>query len=369
VDLRETIRRHAHALGFDLVGVASADPLPDGDRFRAWLEAGYAGGMSWLHRDPDRRVTPSRIVPGARSVLVLAMEYGGEVQAPARGGPVGEISRYARGEDYHRVIERRLKRLLAELPELAGRPVAGRWYVDTGPVLERAAARAGGLGFIGKNTCLIAPRRGSWLFLSEIVLDLPLEPDPPAIGRCGKCARCLEACPTGAFAAPHVLDSRRCISYLTVEHRGPIPRELRAAIGTRIFGCDVCQEVCPFNRFASAETDAALAVRPENVAPELIPLLDLDADGFRRRFPRSAVRRAKRSGFVRNVAVALGNAGDRRAVPALVRALVGDPEPLVRSHAAWALGRLGGEPVRRALAAAARAEPDRGVLDEIAAAG
>jgi epoxyqueuosine reductase len=322
--------------------------------------------MRWLEKDPARRSDPGRVVPGARSVLVVAVPYG-EADEPAPPPGRGFVARYARGEDYHRALERRLKLLLADLPGVVGKPVAGRWYVDTGPVLERAAAARAGLGFIGKNTCLIAPRRGSYLLLGALILDLPLEPDPPAIGSCGKCVRCLEACPTGAFPEPFVLDSRRCVSFWTIEHRGPIPAEIRERMGSMIFGCDVCQEVCPWNRFAS-EPDPELAPREENRAPELIPLLRLDEETFRERFPRSAVRRAKRAGFVRNAAVALGNAGDRAAVPALVEALRGDPDSIVRGHAAWALGRLGGEEARRGLAAARGAETDAGCRAEIEAA-
>jgi len=369
VSLTERIRRHARDLGFDPVGFAAADPFPEGARLEAWLAAGHAADMRWLERDPERRYTPSRIVPGARSLIVVGADYaGGEDDPQPESDLVGKISRYARGEDYHRVFERRLKRFLADLPDLAGGPVSGRWYVDHGPVLERAAARAAGIGFPGKNTCVIRPRGGSWFLLGVIISDLELEPDAPAAGRCGKCTRCLEACPTDALVAPHVLDSRLCLAYLTIEHRGPIPRELRPAMGTWIFGCDICQDVCPWNRFATGPVDPALAPRPENVAPELIPLLSLDEEGFRARFPRSAVRRAKRGGFVRNVAVALGNAGDPRAVPALEKALREDPDPIVRGHAAWALGRLGGPDAREVLALALFSESDGTVRDEIDAA-
>jgi epoxyqueuosine reductase len=242
-----------------------------------------------------------------------------------------------------------------------------RWlaYVDTGPLLDRAWAERSGVGWIGKNTNVIVQGRGSWTFLGEILTDLEIEPDQPARNHCGTCARCIAACPTGAIVGPYELDARRCISYLTIEHRGAIPLELRPAIGTRIFGCDDCQEVCPWNRFAVKTVDPDFAERPEQQTPELIPLLSLDEDGFRARYQGTAIARAKRAGFARNVAVALGNLGDRRSIGALAVALAQDPEPVVRGHAAWAIGRIGGQAARVALGEAVGREISREVLAEI----
>jgi epoxyqueuosine reductase len=261
----------------------------------------------------------------------------------------------------------RLNALLDFVRERCPEGVNGRGYVDTAPILEGDLAAAAGLGWTGKNTLLITPGIGSWYFLGELLLDIPLAHDAPMGDHCGTCRRCLDACPTGAFKGPYELDARRCISYLTIELKGPIPRELRAPIGHRIYGCDVCQDVCPHNKPDRALADPALASSPGLDAPDLLELLALDDEGFRERFRSSPIKRAKRRGFLRNVCVALGNSGDRRAVPPLVRAL-SDHEPLIRGHAAWALGRLGGEDAARALQTARAMETDEWVGEEIAAA-
>jgi epoxyqueuosine reductase len=291
------------------------------------------------------------------------MQYFQE-SAPKNGPLEGRVSRYARGEDYHGLIEERLGRLLAFVREEAGQEVRGRACVDTGPVLERELARRAGLGWWGKNTCLIAGKAGSYFFLGELLLDLELEYDQPAADHCGTCTRCLDACPTRAFPEPYVLDARRCISYLNIELKGAIPGDLRAGMGDWIFGCDVCQEVCPWNRRAAPAAEPAFRARPGMENPALPELLALSQEEFAARFRRSPLRRAKRRGLLRNAAVALGNAGDRRAVPALVRALA-DEEPLVRAHAAWALGRLGGEEARAALVRALETEQDAAVRREL----
>ena len=324
--------------------------------------------MRWMERDPARRANPAAILPAARTVISVALGYyRGDWPAAPTGEPApprGKIARYAWGRDYHKRLKKRLLRLVAAIRELepAARTLA---YVDTGPVLDRAWAERAGLGWIGKNTNVILKGRGSWSFLGEIVTDLPITPDSPARNYCGRCARCIAACPTGAIVGPYELDARRCISYLTIEHRGPIPVELRPAIGTRIFGCDDCQEVCPWNRFATRTANPDFAERPEQQTPELIPLLRLDASSFADRYQGTAVRRAGRDRFVRNVAVALGNLGDAGATEPLRLALVSDPSALVRGHAAWALGRIGGPEARAALASARRAEADPDVRLEI----
>lgn len=366
--LKERARRE----GFDLVGVTSADPPPHADYFRDWLARGYGGEMAYLSR-PDavrRRADLREALPGARSVLVVALNYhlgdDGPVDDPSR--PV--FARYARAEDYHDVLEERLGALARSLQDEGGRT---RIYVDYGPVLERDLAQRAGLGWIGKNTVLIHPDLGSYLFLGEVLTDLELAPDEPfTADRCGTCARCIEACPTGAIRAPRELDARLCISYLTIELRGPIPRELRPLIGNRVFGCDICQEVCPWNRHIPETREERF--RPREVpGPELVELLGGGEDEFAARYGRSPVSRARRGGFLRNVAVALGNWGSPEAVPALTRALA-DPEPLVRGHAAWAVGSIlsrGGldaraaDGARAALRARLGVEPDDDVRTEI----
>jgi len=341
----QMVMRQALSLGFDLVGIIAARPPDTYDRYREWLAQGYHGEMGYLAR-PDavaKRADLNRILPGVRTVIVVAVNYL-TASPDCSGDPSrGCISRYAWGDDYHDILLARLRRLAELIEEQVGHAVVGRAYVDTGPLLERAMAVEAGLGFIGKNTNLIHPGLGSWLFLGELLLTVEI-PTSVAAGRkggCGKCTRCLDACPTGALIAPYRLDARRCISYLTVENKGPIPDEMRPLLGNRIFGCDICQEVCPWNRrFARPTDDAAFRPRAELLAPPLVQLMELDDAGFRRLFHGSPIKRAKRRGLLRNVAVALGNWGDPAAIPVLRRALH-DPEPLIREHAAWALARIG----------------------------
>jgi epoxyqueuosine reductase len=374
------ITTHAHKLGFDLVGIAASTESTEVAHYQAWLDKGYQGEMAYLARPEAvaRRADPARILPGVRSVVVVAANYY-TVSLPRelRDDPGrGVISSYAWGADYHDLLTPRLDQLAAFIEAEMDQPVAHRSYVDTGPVLERELAACAGVGFVGKNTNLIHPRLGSWLFLGELLLAVELRPvvsvlpglRSDAEGTCGDCTRCLDACPTGALVAPYVLDAQRCLSYLTIELKGPVPRDLRPLVGNRVFGCDICQEVCPWNRrFARRTAEAAFQPWPDGIAPRLLDLLALDEEGFRRRFLGSPVKRAKRRGLLRNVAVALGNGGDRAAVPALVEVLR-DPEPLIRGHAAWALWRLGTGEARRGLEAALRVEEEAWVREEIAAA-
>ena len=368
----EEIVAEARRLGFDLVGIARATPPATADRYRAWLERGYHGEMAYLAR-PDAvagREDLARIQPGVRSVVTVGTNYYTlPIPPELRDDPArGVIASYAWGEDYHDVLAPRLRQLGAFVETQMGTEVAHRAYVDTGPVLERDLAAGAGLGFVGKNTNLIHPGLGSWLFLGELLLTADLGERQPLAseGTCGRCNRCLEACPTGALVAPYVLDARRCISYLTIELKGPIPRDLRPGIGNRIFGCDICQEVCPWNRrFARRTAQAAFQPQPDAIAPHLLELLALSDEGFRQRFRGSPVKRAKRRGLLRNAAVAAGNWGDPVAVPALAKAL-GDGEPLVRGHAAWALGRIGSDKGLRALERALAAEQDAWVREEMA---
>jgi epoxyqueuosine reductase len=340
-ELSERIRERARSLGFDLVGFAPALPPEHGYALEEWLAAGMAGEMAYLERNADKRLDPQRVLPGAKSIVSVAMNYwlGSPAQEEAGGLPHGRVARYAWGDDYHDVLLERLKRLQGEIEELSG----GRAYVDTGPILEREAAANAGVGWVGKHTNLIRHGKGSWLLLGEILTTAELEYDTPTRNLCGSCTRCIDACPTDAIVEPYRVDSRKCISYLTIELKDSIPNEMRPQIGDWVFGCDICQEVCPWNRKIGAAPRDHFSARGEEVRhPDLVELVQMDDETFRERFRKSPIKRTKRRGLLRNAAVALGNSGDRRAVPALIRALQ-DLEPLVREHAAWALGRLGGE--------------------------
>ena len=339
------------------MGFARADEHPHRERLLRWLALGRHGTMRWMARDPERRADPRRVLAGARTVISLAAGYYRGDPPPPSAALSGRIARYAWGRDYHKRVRRRVLALGFAIRKLAPE-TQFLAYVDTGPFLDRAWAERSGIGWIGKNTNLIRPEFGSYCFLGAVLTDLDLAPTPPARNRCGTCVRCLAACPTGAIVAPYQLDAARCISYLTIEHRGPIPLELRHGIGTRIFGCDDCQEACPWNRFATPSADPAFEPRHAQQTPRLLPLLSIDDAGFAARYAGTALRRADRDRFVRNVAVALGNLGDARAVPRLSRTLLEDRDPVVRGHAAWALGRIGGEKAERALRRADLREAD-----------
>jgi epoxyqueuosine reductase len=353
------VRAAARQLGFDRVAIGPADPPEHGAAFEGWLDAGLHGTMAYLERTRQKRLDPRRVLPGARSVVACALGY---FQGSEAAGPE-HVARYAWGEDYHAVMAPRLAALLAEIARVVP-GATGRAYVDTGPLLERELAARAGLGWIGKNTMLLDPGLGSFLFLGIVLTTADLAPDRPLADRCGTCTRCLDACPTGAFPRPYVLDATRCIAYLTIEHRGPIPEALREEIGTLAFGCDVCQDVCPWNRRAPATREAAFEAR---ALPSLLELAALDEAAYAERLHGSPLRRARREGLARNAAVALGNGGASAALPALAAGL-GDRAPLVREHAAWALGRLGGSEARAALRAARTGEPDPTVRAAIDAA-
>jgi epoxyqueuosine reductase len=337
VALKREIVDRARALGFDGCRIAAAASPRHGNEFRAWLREGAAGEMDWLARGEEKRCDPQQVLPGARSVIVVAQNYWqGEQQtaAPWRES-TGKIARYAWGDDYHDVVLPKLKRLDAFLRERGG---TQKCYVDTGPILERDYAAEAGIGWHGKSTMLIDPKLGTWFFLAEILTTLELPPDEPQTSRCGSCTRCITACPTNAITGEHRLDARRCISYLTIELKGSIPLELRPLIGDRIYGCDDCLDACPWNRFASASREAAFAARPAARMP-LRDYLALDDVQFRALFRRSPIKRVKRRGFLRNVCVALGNVGTHSDLQALRRAVF-DPEPLIAEHAAWAVNRI-----------------------------
>ena len=362
--LRQWVDQAVRDAGFDLVAVTSADSFAS-DRDEAFrrISAGLMDGLPWFDAQRVQRGTdPETLLPGARSIISLGWNYFPADDLPA-SEVQGLIARYARGRDYHRVMKRRMRRVVLDLTERLDDQFAARWYVDDGPMLDRAAAARAGLGWFGKNGNILNPTYGSWLLLGQIITDLPLTADAPLAKTCGQCSRCIPACPTNAIVAPYVVDNRRCISYLTIEHKGAIPIELRPSMGNWVFGCDICQEVCPVNRKAKATGDPNFG-RTDLSAVDLIELLEMTDEQFRQRFAGTPVMRAKRVGMQRNACVALGNSGDPSAVPALGRTLRSAPS-LVRQHAAWALGRIGGADARSSLADALTDETDSEVLSEI----
>jgi len=363
------IKEQALGLGFDSVGMAPVGASSHRDFLMRWLLDGNHGEMSYLAREPERRADSRRILPEARSAVCVTLAYFPSAAGFQEGeaGLVPHISTYARNRDYHDVMGPKLRRLLELVRDETGASVDGRAYVDTGPVLERELAAAAGLGWVGRNTQLLH-RGGSWFFLGELFLDIELAYDAPVADMCGSCTACIDACPTGALADGYLLDSRRCISYLNIELKGAIPPERRADLGEHLFGCDICQDVCPWNRKVRTVERPDFAPRAELRTHSLADLLGMDAETFARVFRSSPLKRAKRRGLARNAAVVLGNLGDREATEVLGRALRSDPEALVRAHAAWGLGRLGGAPARRELDRARGADPDPDVRGEAEAA-
>jgi len=347
--LEDLIKAQAYGLGFDLVGITTLGPATTADAFDAWLERGYAGEMTYMPRTAEKRRDARLPFEGATTAIVVAMNYGGKE-------PSGPVARYARGDDYHDVLLDRLTRLHRWIDTQTGRSVRGKPYVDTGPLLERDLARRAGLGWFGKNTTLINPRVGSFFFLGALLVDLALDADAPfETDHCGTCRRCLDACPTGALVEPYVLDSTTCISYLTIELKGPIPEALRAQIGDLVYGCDICQEVCPWNeKFALPLRENAFRPRSnleqKDARTLARDLLSMSDEEFRTAFKGSPMKRAKLRGLKRNAAVVLGNVGSSDDVQSLVAAL-GDPEPLVREHVVWALARIASAEALEALQA------------------
>lgn len=363
--LTREVERSGRALGFARVGVTSAAPLLDAAaRLTTFRERGYAGAMQYLEQG-DRH-DPSALLPDAKSVISVAFAHGDPELIPLRrksSGPAGIVARYARGDDYHLLLKTKLYALGRELSTFAGRPMQGRVCVDTAPLLERELALRSGLGFQGKSTLFIAPGAGSYVLLGELIVDLQLAPTQPSTSSgCGSCRACLDACPSAAFPAEYTLDARRCISYLTIEHSGTFPHELRRAMGARVFGCDACQEVCPYNASPSRPHSSELGMRDALTNPDLVALLELGAARYRTLVKRTALRRASRATLQRNAAIALGNSGDESAIAPLTRALLENPTPLVRAHAAWALGELAPHitPAARAALERAAAEDDSG---------
>ena len=350
-DIKEAIKEKSRQLGFSLAGVTTPEPPPHYSTFQNWLAQGHHGTMDYLASDRSRtrRANPREILPECKSILVLATPYfppnrtaessprersASEVEM---GEMRGQVASYAWGDDYHDVLPVRMKEIVKFIEEQVGGPVKNRWYTDTGPILERDLAQRAGIGWIGKNTCLINPKRGSYFLLSEILLDLELEPDPPFVtDHCGTCRRCIEACPTDCILPNRTIDATRCISYLTIELKDDIPTELREKVGNWVFGCDVCQMVCPWNRFAE-EGDPSFGdkIQLNSLTDEMIT----STQEFNQRFKRSPIKRAKRRGYLRNVAVALGNTGDMLALPVLQNTL-NDEGPMIREHAQWAIEKV-----------------------------
>jgi epoxyqueuosine reductase len=341
---RDEVKRLAAAVGFDVCGVAPVEDFAELAFLKEWLDRGYHADMHYLARNAERRADVRAVVPSARSVIMLGTIYNADrpYSTRANDAETASLARYAWGDDYHPVIEERMRRLIDSLRETAG-AFEHRAYVDTGPVQERVYAKYAGLGWIGKNTCLINRDLGSWLFLSAIICSLPIEADTPALDHCGRCTLCIDACPTDALVAPYQLDARRCLSYLTIENKGSIPGEYREAAGAHAYGCDICQDVCPWNRKAAVTADAPWQPRSGLDAPKLLDLWTRTDDELRALLKGSAMKRAGVRRFRRNLAVSIGNSGDPDAAEALeacTEATAADP--LVREHVAWALEKLRG---------------------------
>jgi epoxyqueuosine reductase len=370
--LKAAISVKAHELGFDLVRFTSSAPFPEAQRvLEERIDAGLLSGLSWFTKERASVAGDARnLMSSAQTIVSLGISYlsSEAVQGSEPGVPRGRVARYAWGLDYHEVFKDKLWALHGYTQSLMGRDVEARALVDTARIVDRAVAQRAGLGWYGKNTNILNRQFGSWVLLGELLLDVALPPDEPVKMHCGSCTRCLPSCPTGALIAPGVLDNDRCISYLTIELRGPIPREMRPLIGDWVFGCDICQEVCPVNHKASpGDHPEFSAQKGIGSSPSLIELLDITEEEFKDRFRHSPVKRAKWEGLRRNVAVALGNIGDLAAVPALIRAL-NCGSSIVRGHAAWALGQIGGPDARTALVARQEIEVDSWVMEEITVA-
>jgi epoxyqueuosine reductase len=349
--MKTAILQRAHELGFDDCRFTTAAAPASTEHFKNWILEKNHGEMAWLERNAAKRTDPQKVLAGAKSMLVLAASYdvrdklhvandekppGSDSCHPSPVTRHGIIARYARFDDYHEILGERLKSLVKFVNELGGEETHSLWYADTGPILERDFAQRAGIGFVGKHTNLISRRLGNWIFLSEIITTLELEPDAPEKNHCGNCSRCITACPTNAITAPFQLDARKCISYLTIELKGAIPIELRPGIGNRIIGCDDCLAACPWNRFAREGNLMKPHARADLETPDLIELLQLDDAGFKSRFANSPILRTKRRGLLRNVCVALGNTGDATALPPLENA-ARKAEPLIAEHARWAM--------------------------------
>jgi epoxyqueuosine reductase len=336
--MKEQIRQRALELGFDDCRFTSANTPTSAEQFQKWISEKKFGEMAWLERNAEKRIEPQKVLANAKSVIVLAASYENP-EFETQKSKFGVVARYARFDDYHDILGERLKMLTGFIDSVTDRKARSLWYVDTGPILERDFAQRAGIGFVGKHTNLISRKLGNWIFLAEILTTLEFEADAPEQNHCGKCTRCISACPTNAITSPFQLDARKCISYLTIELKGSIPVEFRRAIGNRIYGCDDCLAACPWNRFACEGNLMKPHARKDLEQPDLIELLSLDDRQFKSRFRNSPILRTKRRGFLRNVCVALGNVADKSALPALEKAS-NDSEPLIAEHALWAIAEI-----------------------------
>lgn len=373
MNLKELIRQLAHEVGFELVGFTHPSPPPHLETYLNWVAQGRHAGMAYLasSRAQELRADPARILPGVQSIIVVGMRYFNPARHSTPPTPLhGKVAAYAWGKDYHEITLERLEQIAHRIKTLNGAPLTYRAYTDTGPILERDIAMQAGLGWIGKNTCLISPRHGSYFLLGVLFVDLKIDPDPPfTTDQCGNCRRCIEACPTHCILPDRTIDSSRCISYLTIENKGSIPADLRPALGNQVFGCDICQQVCPWNlRFGKLDGSPHLAPHPEQPFPHLPTELLLTPQQFKEKYQATPLLRSKRRGFLRNLAVALGNTHDPQSIPALLTCLNHEEEPLVRAHVAWALGQIGTPLALKGLHEALQQERDPAVLDEIRAA-
>lgn len=371
MSVKDDILAEAHRLGFLLAGIAKPTTPAHYSSYLEWIAHGLHAEMAYLANDRNKmlRGRPNLILPEARSILCLAIPYpsGLNVSPPAKDEPRGKVAAYAWGKDYHLSLPHRLNTLVKNIQKQIGRTIIWKGYTDTGPILERDLAVQAGLGWIGRNTCLISPPIGSFTFLAEIFWDIELEAETTnSVDLCGRCRRCVDACPTGCILPNRTLDSQKCISYLTIENKSSIPLGIRQKMGNWIFGCDVCQQVCPWNRtFSASEGDPAFKPLHSNPSPILIEEISLTPQTFNTKYKDSPIRRARRSGYLRNVAVALGNIADPGTIPSLRSVLLLEAEPIIRAHAAWALGEFKSSPARSALDQALKSEPDPQVAAEI----
>lgn len=366
VSVTNLIKQKAVDIGFDLVGISPVDSFPENQFYKEWLNQGFSGEMTYMERNQEKREDLKQILPNAKSVISCAVNYNTDYpySTELSDKNKGWISRYAWGDDYHDIIKDKLQILMDYIGSISSDEVSSRVYVDTGPVLERVYGKYAGVGWIGKNTCLINQQIGSWLFIGEIITDIELDYDTPVPDRCGTCTRCIDACPTDAIVKPYILDSRLCISYLTIELKNKIPQELRQGVYNNIYGCDICQDVCPWNKRAPFSDNMEFEPREQLYNPHLDSLSGISVDEFRELFRGSPIKRTKRRGLLRNIMVAMGNSENREFIPH-IKLCLQDEEPLVRAHAVWALWKLEGDQSKQLLLKHRSIENDPGVNEEI----